>query len=138
MGLNFMNILTALACVKQSEIGREYARIVNRVDSGCQHLRPEDRVVCIALDCFKIIAIVNGQLGLPIPRGMPFANASWMEIWFITSYHGWVKRARLQWGGCVIITAATGGTGQAAIQIAQSIGAVVYAYCWLGSEKNKR
>ena len=136
MGLNFMDILTALGRVKQNEIGTECAGIVKRVGSGCQHLHPGDYVVCIALDCFKTIAIVNGELCLPMPRGMSFVNAACMGIGFVTSYHGLVESARLQKGESVLITAATGGTGQAAIQIAQDIGAVVYAT--VGSEAKKQ
>uniref|UniRef100_A0A8H7KEM4 Enoyl reductase (ER) domain-containing protein n=1 Tax=Bionectria ochroleuca TaxID=29856 RepID=A0A8H7KEM4_BIOOC len=54
----------------------------------------------------------------------------------ITAYYALVKLAQLQKGEKILIHSATGGTGQMAVQIAQSIGAEVYVT--VGSDDKKR
>ena len=57
-------------------------------------------------------------------------------IGVVTSHHALVGLARLQKGESVLITAATGGIGQAVIQVAQDIGADIYAT--VGSDAKKQ
>ncbi len=54
---------------------------------------------------------------------------------YVTAYGSLMQTARLQKGESVLIHAASGGTGQATVILAQSVGAEVYATC---STKAKR
>jgi NADPH2:quinone reductase len=62
-----------------------------------------------------------------IPDGIDFPEAAGLVINAATAYEGLVDRAKLQPGETVLVTAASGGVGSAAIQIAKSAGARVFA-----------
>jgi len=84
-----------------------------------------------------VIAVASGTLSshftLPArhvvrqPRGMTAVEAATLPLPFLTAYYGLEKLARLQPGQKVLIHAAAGGVGQAAVQWAQRCGAEGYA-----------
>ncbi|KAF2468466.1 reducing type I polyketide synthase [Lindgomyces ingoldianus] len=135
-GVNFMDCLTALGRINQTIIGAECAGIVTRVGSETADLKPGDRVCGVVFDCFKSYARTNVQLVMKIPDGLSFAAAAGLPCCAITAYHSLVEVARLQKGESVLIHAAAGGTGQAAVQIAQHIGAEVFVT--VSSERKKK
>ena len=59
----------------------------------------------------------------PMPDRASFAEAAGLVIGAGTAYEGLVDRGRLQAGQTVLITAAAGGVGSAAVQIAAAVGA---------------
>jgi myxalamid-type polyketide synthase MxaB len=61
------------------------------------------------------------------PLSIDHDQACTIPITFLTAYYGLVHLARLQPGERVLIHAGAGGVGLAAIQIAQHIGAEVFA-----------
>ncbi|KAJ2633787.1 hypothetical protein H4R22_000213 [Coemansia sp. RSA 1290] len=63
----------------------------------------------------------------PIPSTLSFEQAAGMYITYPTSYAGLVLRARLQPNEWVLVHAAAGGVGIAAVQIARALGARVIA-----------
>ena len=62
-----------------------------------------------------------------IPDSIDFPEAAGLVIPAVTAYEGLVERAGLQAGETVLITAASGGVGTAAVQMARNIGARVVA-----------
>ena len=66
---------------------------------------------------------------------MSFTDAASIPAVFCTAYYSLIKVARLQAGESILIQAAAGGVGQAAIMIAQMIGAEIYVT--VGSEAKK-
>ena len=134
VGVNFMDTLTVLGRVNKGTLGGECAGIVSRAgaDSG---LRPGDRVCAAILDCFKTYARSECQLIVKIPDDLPFAEACAIPVTGVTAQYGLIEAARLQKGESVLVHSATGATGQMAVQLAQHIGAEVYAT--VGSEEKK-
>ena len=63
----------------------------------------------------------------PIPASWDFMNAAGLMVTAPTSYAALVTRARAQPGEIVLIHAAAGGVGLAAVQIAKAIGCTVIA-----------
>ncbi|KAF1347593.1 hypothetical protein BDV97DRAFT_355538 [Delphinella strobiligena] len=63
----------------------------------------------------------------PIPNGWGFFEAAGLMVTAPTSYAGLVTRAGVQKGDWVLIHAAAGGVGLAAVQIAKAFGATVIA-----------
>ena len=61
------------------------------------------------------------------PKSIDHDAACTIPITFLTAYYGLVRLAQLQPGERVLIHAGAGGVGLAAIQIAQQIGAEVFA-----------
>ncbi len=63
---------------------------------------------------------------LPIPDSMSSDQAAAMLVNYGTGVFALRNRARLQAGESVLVTAAAGGVGSAAVQLAKAIGATVY------------
>ncbi|KAI1260128.1 putative polyketide synthase [Xylariaceae sp. FL1019] len=134
VGVNFKDCLTALGRVAEDSIGSECAGIVVSAGHGCR-LIPGDRVLVSALDTFTGRYRCPEQLAAKIPDGMTFAEAGGVATNFVTAYHSLSVVARLQEGESVLIHSGAGGTGQAAIQIAQSLGAEVFTTVGSGQKK---
>ncbi|KAE8351558.1 hypothetical protein BDV28DRAFT_136855 [Aspergillus coremiiformis] len=64
---------------------------------------------------------------LPVPNGWSFEDAAGLFITASTSYGGLVHRANVRPGDWVLVHAAAGGVGLAAVQIAKAKGATVIA-----------
>ena len=69
-----------------------------------------------------------------VPEGMAYAEAAALPIVYCTSYAALVFRADLQPGETLLVHAAAGGVGLAAVQIGRALGARVIATAG-GSEK---
>ncbi|KIW08765.1 uncharacterized protein PV09_00703 [Verruconis gallopava] len=63
----------------------------------------------------------------PIPKGWSFFDAAGLFVTAPTSYAGLVTRAGVKKGDWVLVHAAAGGVGLAAVQIAKAFGATVIA-----------
>lgn len=73
----------------------------------------------------KVAADWNGLL--PLPENITFDQGAGLYITWPTSYEALVGRAELKAGEWVLVTAAAGGVGIAAVQIAKALGARVIA-----------
>jgi NADPH:quinone reductase len=76
---------------------------------------------------FAEIAAVRVDKAAVIPASLGFPEAAGLVIPGITAYEGLVDRAGLRAGETVLITAASGGVGSAAVQLARNMGARVVA-----------
>ncbi len=72
-------------------------------------------------------AAVRATSCLAIPEGLAFAEAAAFSISFLTAYHALTTVARAAPGEIVVIHAAAGGVGTAAVQIAKLLGLRVVA-----------
>jgi len=108
--------------------GREFAGVVRSVHSDVEGLRPGDRVFgSAATGCFAEIVVVPAGDVHRLPPGGDFARAAALPIAYTTSYAALVFRARLQAGETLLVHAAAGGVGSAAVQIGRALGARVIA-----------
>ncbi|MEM6363917.1 MAG: SDR family NAD(P)-dependent oxidoreductase [Planctomycetota bacterium] len=127
-GLNFRDILVAMDLYPtQAELGCECAGVITRVGPNVDQLSVGDRVAAIGPTCFADFVITDHRLTVKLSDGQSFVDAAAMPVAFCTAQHALVGLAKLQKGESVLIHAGTGGVGQAAIRIAQSAGAQVYA-----------
>jgi thioester reductase-like protein len=131
--LNFSDVLKALglypgATASSVSLGAEGAGVITELGSGVTDgLKIGDRVVTIAPHCFGGFVTTPGVYALPIPDTLSFEQAAAIPIVFMTAQYALEDIGRLQPGERVLIHAATGGVGLAAIQIANRIGAEVFA-----------
>lgn len=72
---------------------------------------------------------------MKIPDTMSFEEAAVLPTVHATAYHALVNVAKLRPGQTVLIHAAAGGVGQAALQLAKYLGLVVYVT--VGSEDKR-
>jgi NADPH2:quinone reductase len=69
------------------------------------------------------LAAVDPRSVVPLPAGASFAEGASFLLTFLTAYIPLTRQARLPEGGTVLVYAAAGGVGTAAIQVALALGA---------------
>lgn len=127
-GLNFKDVMVAMGQLPDPNIGVECAGIVSRVGSGVDNVQVGDRVTCTTKNgSFQTFARATSDVVAKIPDGMSFTQAASFPIAFLTAYYALVEVARIQPNETVLIHAGAGGVGQAAIQIAHTLGACIFA-----------
>ena len=105
--------------------GQEVAGVVEAAGEGAG-VQPGERVYASLFPAgggFAELALAAADRLAPMPRGASFAEAAGLVIGGGTAYQGLMDRGRLQAGETVLITAAAGGVGSAAVQIAAARGA---------------
>ena len=108
--------------------GGELAGVVTAVGPGVDGFAPGDRVLASAgLGAFAERAAVPARGARRMPEGMSFDEGAAFPIVYPTSYAGLVHRARLRAGETLLVHAAAGGVGIAAVQIGKALGARVIA-----------
>jgi acyl transferase domain-containing protein/D-arabinose 1-dehydrogenase-like Zn-dependent alcohol dehydrogenase len=127
-GLNFRDVLIALGTYPDdAPLGSEVAGTVLEVGAEVEALAPGDCVMGMAFEGFGPLAVADARRVAPIPDGWSFARAASAPIAFLTAWHALVDLAELRAGESVLIHAAAGGVGMAAVQIARRLGAEVFA-----------
>ena len=128
-GVNFKDVFISLGQMKPgTRMAGECSGIVVAVGSDFRDsFKTGDRVCAIDATPFASLARVRGFNAHCIPATMSFSEAASVPIVFGTAYYSLVTVARLQAGQTVLIHAASGGVGQAAIKLAIRIGATIFA-----------
>ena len=131
-GLNFSDILKAMGLYpgitdEIVPLGIECAGVVTALGAGVTRFRVGDAVLGVVPYSLASHAVTAEYALMPKPPRVTDAEAATIPITFLTAYYGLVRLAHLQPGERVLIHAAAGGVGLAAIQIAQQIGAEVFA-----------
>jgi NADPH:quinone reductase-like Zn-dependent oxidoreductase/ubiquinone/menaquinone biosynthesis C-methylase UbiE len=136
IGVNLKYCLILLGRVNTDTLGTECAGYVKRVGSDVRGFKRGDRVAVGYLDTYKTLVRVKERYLVKIPDTMSFEDAAGVPTAFCTAYFCLYNVARLKEGESVLIHAAAGGTGQAAVQIAQHIGAEIFATVGSASKRN--
>jgi acyl transferase domain-containing protein/NADPH:quinone reductase-like Zn-dependent oxidoreductase/thioesterase domain-containing protein/acyl carrier protein len=131
-GINFRDVMKALGTYPGRPIdalwlGDDVSGVVERVGERVQTVRPGDRVAGVAPYAFGAYAITDPRMVLRMPSHMSFAEAATLPTVFLTAHYALQHLGRMQPGERVLIHAATGGVGQAAIQIARHLGLEIFA-----------
>ena len=131
-GLNFMNVMSALGIYPGypdgvGPLGIECAGRISAVGDGVDGFNVGDEVMAVALDSLASRAIADARLVRKLPAGLSLTAAASIPIAFLTASHALDDLARLERGERVLIHAATGGVGLAALQLARLAGADIFA-----------
>jgi acyl transferase domain-containing protein/NADPH-dependent curcumin reductase CurA/NAD(P)-dependent dehydrogenase (short-subunit alcohol dehydrogenase family)/acyl carrier protein len=127
-GLNFRDVLIALGIYPDEvEMGSEGAGIVLEVGSQVSDLAPGDRVMGMIANAFGPVAIAERARLVTLPRDWSFEQGAASPAIFLTALFALADLGELKSGEKVLIHAGAGGVGMAAIGIAQSRGAEVFA-----------
>ncbi|MFI6513910.1 acyltransferase domain-containing protein, partial [Streptosporangium sp. NPDC050855] len=127
-GLNFRDVLLALGMYPDDvPLGGEGAGVVTEVGPGVTGLAPGDRVFGLFGGAFGPSAVADHRVVARIPEGWSFEQAASVPIAYLTAYYGLVELAGLRRDETVLVHAATGGVGTAAVQLARHLGAEVFA-----------
>jgi len=132
-GCNFFDILMVQGKYQQRPPfpftpGAELGGIVRQVGAGVSDFKVGDRVFASSsLGAFAERAAIAAKAAYHMPEGMTFAEGAAFPIVYPTSYAGLVYRADLKPGENLLVHAAAGGVGIAAVQIGKALGARVIA-----------
>ncbi len=144
--LNFKDVLKIMDMLPADAItgtyfgeglGMEASGVIARVGAGVTEFTVGDSVVVNMPDSFRSYATVSVDAIYAVPKlsDMSHAESAGLPAVFVTAYYAMHHVARLKAGEKVLIHAAAGGVGLAAIQVAQWIGAEVFATA--GSQRKR-
>jgi NADPH:quinone reductase-like Zn-dependent oxidoreductase len=126
-GLNFRDVVSALGMIPDDDDpGLECAGTIASVGPGVADLRVGEDVLAVTPGALATTLTAGAALVRPMPGGLTHEEAATIPIAFLTAHYALVELARLQPGERVLIHAASGGVGLAAVQIAKACGAIVF------------
>src|ERR1019366_5074034 len=134
-GINFLDVLLALGVMPDdspgkasgSALGLECAGRIVALGDGVTGFAVGDAVIALGRGALASHLTTSAALAVKRPAAFSPAQAASVPIAYLTAWYALDKVARLRKGERVLIHAATGGVGLAAVQWAQHVGAVVYA-----------
>ncbi|WP_277440107.1 type I polyketide synthase [Streptomyces sp. SPB162] len=127
-GVNFRDVMNVLGMYPgdAGRLGLEAAGVVVETGPGVTGFAPGDRVMGLFSGAFGPLAVVDHRLVSPMPIGWTFAEAAAAPVVYLTAYYALNDLAGLKSGEKILIHAAAGGVGIAAVQLATQLGAEVY------------
>ena len=127
-GLNFRDVMAVLGIYPGEVVapGAECAGTVAGVGPGIDEFSVGDRVVALGGGCFATHAALPAALAVRLPQGMSFEDAAGIPVAFLTASFALFDIAQLKKGERVLIHAAAGGVGLAAVQLALARGAELF------------
>ncbi len=140
-GLNFRDILKSLGVYPGLNdgapfwLGDECAGVITACGEGVHDLHVGQEVIAAAPAAFATHACTSAAFVVPKPAALSFQEGATVPIAFATAFHALHNLGRLSKGERVLIHAAAGGVGLAAVQVAQSLGAEIFATA--GSERKR-
>lgn len=138
--LNFRDVINVLGMlreynasnlgIKQASdvaLGYECVGLVTKVGANVSNFRVGDEVIAYTLGSLATLVTVKAIFVVHKPKQLSFAEAAGIPTVFLTAYYGLKELAKIKSGDKVLIHAAAGGVGLAAIQLAQQVGAEIFA-----------
>ncbi len=135
-GLNFRDLMYAMGLLSDealeqgfagAALGLEVAGHVLRCGPNVKGFKPGDDVLAFAGASLASHVVVSERAVALKPPAWSFEQAATVPTVFFTVWYALVHLAHLQTGERVLIHAAAGGVGLAAIQVAKQLGAEVFA-----------
>ncbi|MFB7823030.1 type I polyketide synthase [Streptomyces hydrogenans] len=126
-GLNFRDVFVTLGALPGATgVGIEVAGTVLEAGPEAGGLAPGDRVAALVRDAGSLV-VADHRHVLRVPDDWTYAQAATVPVVFLTAYHALVDLAGVRPGERLLVHAAAGGVGLAALQLAHHLGAEVYA-----------
>jgi acyl transferase domain-containing protein/NADPH:quinone reductase-like Zn-dependent oxidoreductase len=128
IGLNFRDVMSASGQIDPYPLGCECSGVVTAAGKSVQDFVVGDHVISNVLGGCVSNFVRSPAVGAEhIPQDMPFHLAASLPVIYFTAYYAVMKIARLSKGETILIHAAAGGLGQAIINLAQLVGAEIFA-----------
>lgn len=128
-GINFRDVLLSLGMYPGTDavLGAECVGVVEAVGSAVSDVATGDRVFGFAQGSMATSVVVPAAYVAPLPREVTDEQAAAMPVAFLTAMFGLNRIAKIGRGTTVLVHAAAGGVGLAAVQVVQRAGGVVFA-----------
>ncbi|MCV7340349.1 type I polyketide synthase [Mycobacterium haemophilum] len=128
IGANFRDVMITLGMFPHDALlGSEAAGVVVEVGPGVTEFAVGDRVMGLFPEGTGTLVAADVRLLLPVPADWSDAEAAGMSVVCATAYYAFVHLADDKPGQRVLVHAATGGVGMAAVQLARHRGLEVFA-----------
>ena len=129
MAANFRDVMIALGLYPDDDavMGVEASGIVIETGSGVGRFAVGDRVTGLFPEGTGTLATTDARLLMEVPTGWSYADAATAPVVFATAYYALSTLADVRPGQRVLVHAATGGVGMAAVQLARHLGLEVFA-----------
>jgi NADPH:quinone reductase-like Zn-dependent oxidoreductase/malonyl CoA-acyl carrier protein transacylase len=137
IGVNSIDLEVVLGHLETQNLGVEASGIVTKVGSGVDSFAVGDRVAAITVSSGVFSNFTRAKAGhsLKIGSEVSFEAAASIPIAYTTAQYGLLDLGRLIREESVLIHGATTPVGQAAISLAQAIGANIFVTAANGEEK---
>jgi len=129
VGVNFADIMARLGLYPDAPklptvIGYEVSGVVDALGPGASGVSEGDRVLALThFGGYTDVAVAPAAQVHRIPDALSFEAAAAIPVNYLTAWLMLVRQGCLREGETVLIHAAAGGVGQAALQIAHHVGA---------------
>jgi NADPH:quinone reductase len=107
--------------------GFEFSGVVIEVGQGAKRWRPGDRVMGTGQSAFAEYAVAPEAALMPVPSAFTDEQAAAFPVIYLTAFAMLKISANAQAGETILVHAAAGGVGTAAIQLAKHLGLRVIA-----------
>ena len=131
-GVNFADVLARQGIYPDAPKppfvpGYEVSGVVASAGTGAGEFRGGERVAAFTrFGGYAEFAVADARFAVPLPRGIDFSAGASIPVNFATAHHCLFHTGILLPGDRVLIHAAAGGVGLAAVQMAKGAGAVVF------------
>lgn len=131
IGCNFSDVLIAQGKYQLTppvpfSPGSEVAGVVRAVGEGVFHVQPGERVLALLnWGGYASVVVAPATFVVPLPHSMSFEEGAAFGVAYQTAYLSLVHRANLQAGETLLVHAAAGGVGLAAVEVGRALGARV-------------
>ncbi|KAK7959092.1 Reducing polyketide synthase PKS1 [Apiospora aurea] len=138
IGVNHRDLAAAHGKLADTEFGFEASGIVTGVGDNVRGLQAGDRVAALAIHggAFATKLRTKAGFAFKLPANMTFEAGASLPLSYSTAYYSLIELGRLHEDESVLVHAAAGAVGQAAVSLAQMVGADVYAT--VGSQEKKQ
>ncbi len=129
VGLNFIDVMDVLGLLpfKRDGLGMECVGVINSCGDDVHGFSNGQVVVALVEGAFADYVNVSAKLVAVLPATVSALAAATLPVGFITACYALNDVAQIKPGQSILIHAAAGGTGMAAVQVALAAGAEVYA-----------
>ena len=139
-GVNFADVLARQGIYPDAPKppfvpGYEVSGVVESAGKGADGLRAGDRVAAFTrFGGYAEFALADARFAVPLTPDIDFPTAAAVPVNFATAYHCLFRTGPLSPGDRVLIHAAAGGVGLAAVQMAKGAGAELFGTAGSGEK----
>jgi acyl transferase domain-containing protein/NADPH:quinone reductase-like Zn-dependent oxidoreductase/thioesterase domain-containing protein/acyl carrier protein len=140
-GLNFRDVMKSLGIYPMDGdidllLGDECSGRIVTTGKKVKHFKIGDEVIASGAGCFASHLTIPAPFVVRKPAGITFEEAATIPVTFMTAWYALHQLGKIQRGEKILIHAATGGVGLAAIQIARLAGAEIFATAGNDEKRN--
>ncbi|KAJ4346445.1 uncharacterized protein N0V89_010374 [Didymosphaeria variabile] len=136
VGINVRDAEAAMGHLRGDDLGMECSGVVTSVGSRISSVSVGDRVAAVTPNgSLSTVTRAHDRFLLKLPDHLSFEEAATIPLAYCTAYHSLANIASLSEGESVLIHHAATAVGQAAVAVAQMLGAEVFATVRNSEEK---